>query len=369
MEQEKIPQDGARASNFALSCPYCGNTLLTLGESMKLFFADRGRPLIIEDTLNSAVNAVRNAVRPNGHDKPSPKFKDAAEKWVKSQEPFVSEPTYKRMRHHLNPLNRFFGAKSLLTCADPDLIREYQTKRIKEDGTGGDCINKEISVLKRTLGEAGLWEAIEDRYKPLPVKASLVGRPLSEEVEERLFSAAEANPEWKIANLVALALANTVMSPSEIFYRHIRDIDLRNRWIEIPTGKNKHRVRRIPLDNADALKAITGLLKLAKEKGAVKPEHFLIPYRVQTGLYDPTRHARDCRTAWRKLVKSIGEPRLRMKDLKHHDVTVLDEKGVSRGIINKLAGWSPSSRRADTYSHIRMKPLREAVKLLQRKKA
>lgn len=292
-------------------------------------------------------------------------FRYAAPLWLRTQKAFTSPATYRRKRHQINPLTAFFGELRLEQVADADLLREYQEHRL-EAGCGPDGINHELGIVRELLRRVGLWKQVEPDYRRIPVQPSTVGRALSADEVKQLFSAAKKNPEWEVAYLVATIAANTVLSPTEIFRRTLSEVDLASRMIYVSRGKNRFRVRSVPM-NEHAYKAAATLMARAKQLGATKPDHHLLPYRGRVGVnWDPTQPARGCRTAWRKLTREVGMRGLRIKDLRHHGTTVLDEHGVSTRTIKSLLGHSPNSRIIETYSHPRVQARRKAVKVLEK---
>ncbi len=62
----------------------------------------------------------------------------------------------------------------------------------------------------------------------------------------------------------------------------------------------------------------------------------------------------------------MGLRGLRIKDLRHHGITVMDERGVSELTITKIAGQRPNSRMQERYSHPRLQAKRKAVAVLER---
>jgi integrase len=110
--------------------------------------------------------------------------------------------------------------------------------------------------------------------------------------------------------------------------------------------------------------------------GAVDPSHYVfaafvpkftfsgkkvIDYHV-TG-FDPTRHLKGWRTAWRTLTKKAGLPGFRFHDLRHCAITQLAENGTSDSTIMAIAGHV-SHRMLERYSHVRMEAKRTAMDAL-----
>src|SRR5205814_8508205 len=97
---------------------------------------------------------------------------------------------------------------------------------------------------------------------------------------------------------------NTTAGPGEIRHLRFQDIDVEKRIMRVqPEGaKNVHRIRPIPLSDA-ALEAVQYLWNRAQKLGSNEPAHYLLPYRVRTGVYDPTKPCKGWRTAHDALLK------------------------------------------------------------------
>lgn len=89
--------------------------------------------------------------------------------------------------------------------------------------------------------------------------------------------------------------------------------------------------------------------------------------------YDPARHQKTWRTAWRSLVRATaklaGEDGvafrgLRFHDLRHTSITCLAESGASDQTIMSIAGHLDRSM-LEHYSHIRMDAKRKAVEAIR----
>ncbi|HZQ67093.1 MAG TPA: tyrosine-type recombinase/integrase [Terriglobales bacterium] len=168
--------------------------------------------------------------------------------------------------------------------------------------------------------------------------------------------------ECAVAFWIALITANTTAGGVELRNVRLSDIDLKNQTLTVRVGKNRFRARILPL-NQTALWAVERLLERAKDLGAVKPEHYLIPRRVSGKKFDPTQPPSrwGWRTAWRKLTKDAGLQGLRPHDLRHHAITKLAESSeASEQTIMAIAGHV-SREMLEHYSHIRHEAKRKAV--------
>jgi integrase len=214
------------------------------------------------------------------------------------------------------------------------------------------------------LKQFKLWHIVGEGYKPLPERKD-VGRALSPEQEIKLFSAASTRREWSVAFWSSLLAANTTAGGCEIRNLRLGDIDLQTRTLYVRVGKNRFRVRAIPL-NPTATWAVERLLDRAHKLGAIAPKHYLIPRRIAGKGYDPTKPPSRWawRRAWRSLTKECGLAGLRPHDLRHHAITRLAESSeASEQTIMSIAGHV-TREMLEHYSHIRQEAKRRAVESL-----
>jgi integrase len=244
----------------------------------------------------------------------------------------------------------------------PDTLGSYITAR-KSEGIGNRTVNMEIGVLRKILKRWKLWGALSEHYKALPEPKD-IGRALTPSEESRLFAVASSRPEWTVAFCASLIAANTTAGGCELRNLRLKDIDLPTRTLFVKVGKNRFRVRAIPL-NQTATWAVMRLLERAALLGSVTPEHYLLPKRISGERYDPSQPASRWawRTAWRKLTAQAGLERLRPHDLRHHAITKLAESQASEQTIMAIAGHV-SREMLEHYSHIRLEAKRKALESL-----
>ena len=159
---------------------------------------------------------------------------------------------------------------------------------------------------------------------------------------------------------------NTTSGPGEIRHVRLMDIDHEKRTMRVqPEGaKNEHRIRVIPL-NQTAWKAIEHLCRRAKKLGCTDPHHYLIPFRVKKGSYDPERPAKDWRYALREMCAVAGID-ISAYTFRHHAITkLLENPDVSEETAEAIAGHI-SHRMKKRYSHTRIEVKRSAVEALER---
>ena len=262
---------------------------------------------------------------------------------------------FKQVKRHLGSVK--LGSIGLKTLGD------YVQQR-KAEGIGNRTINMEVGVLRRVLKKFKLWTRFAEDYKRLPEPKN-IGRALTPVQEEKLFTVASSRPESKVAFLVALITANTTAGGVELRNIRIGDIDLGAKTLSVRVGKNRFRVRILPL-NQTAMWAVEQLLVRARILGATQPDHYLMPSRVSGKQYDPAQPLSrwGWRTAWRKLTKEAGLEGLRPHDLRHHAITKLAESSeASEQTIMSIAGHV-SREMLTHYSHIRTEAKRKAVAAL-----
>lgn len=114
-----------------------------------------------------------------------------------------------------------------------------------------------------------------------------------------------------------------------------------------------------PVDPEDLRRRWKIPLKLAREVGSGNPEHYLIPFREQKGLYDPTRPGFWPKTAFNQMCGASGVD-IRPYDLRHTGLTKLAEKNPEQVVI-KIAGHVSPQLLKKVYAHVRLPALREAV--------
>ncbi len=271
-------------------------------------------------------------------------------------------------KYHFRMLKSFFGLKRKLSSFHEGDFRDYQRWRgsIKAGAgkAGPSLINHELGALAQVLKLAGLWIPISNYYERLPEKTWVHPKVLTSEEENRFFRFAASRPRWKTAYNSARLTANSTIAGCEL-----RTLRLKNvRLDHLPPivnvseeAKNKHRIRAVPL-NDTALSAIRGLLALARERGSVEPEHYLIAHRLKNGTYVPERPASPyfIRTAFRAIGSACGLRWVTPTKFRHQAITKLLESGAPDETVRAIAGHV-SQRAMSYYSHIRIEAKKIAL--------
>jgi integrase len=290
-------------------------------------------------------------------------FADAAQAWLETRKPYIRSRTYAAYTHSIKTLTGFFG-ETKFTEIDADLIRAYQRMRMLT--CGASQINHECSLIQQMLKRIGRWPEIEPNYQPLLLPKESPHRALTEAEEERLYRIGSRFPEWDVAYCGFVISINTSAGPGEIRHIRLMDINWEERLLNIqPEGaKNDGRIRRIPL-NDPAFEALQYLWKRAQKLGCHELTHYLLPFRVRTGNYDPARPCKGWRTAHDALMK-VCDLRVSPYSFRHHAITkLLETADVSEETTEAIAGHI-SHKMKKRYSHIRMAVRRQAVEALGR---
>jgi integrase len=275
----------------------------------------------------------------------------------------LSSRSYEAYQYHFRTLQRFFAPGRPLASFHEGHFREYQKWRLAS-GVGPSLINHELNALAQLLELADLWHPISRHYERLPEKNWDPPKVMTPEEEDRFLRFAERKPEWATALNAALLTGNTTIAGLCLRTLRLENIRLEQDppVILVPaTVKNSNRVRGVPLNEA-ALAALGNLIAQAKGRGACEPYHYLIPFRIKTGLFDPTRPASPCflRSAFRSIRRAAGLNWVTPATFRHQAITKLLESGAPDETVRAIAGHG-TEKAMKYYSHIRMHAKKAAV--------
>jgi integrase len=282
-------------------------------------------------------------------------FGVAADQYLKEREKRVAARTIQFEKERLVPLRRHLGKKTLVRITAGD-ISTYQDARI-EEGVAGRTVNMEIAVLGRMLKKAKRWAMLAEDVTKFP-ETSHIGRALTPEEKKRLFETAAEKTEWLVALCAAVLAASTTCRGVELKSIRWKEVDLFKRVVRINRSKKESGKRSIPL-NDDAMAAFARLRERADVLGFTDPDHFVFP-ACQRQQFDPTRHQKTWRSAWRSLTEEAGLKGFRFHDLRHTAITELAEAGTTDAALMAIAGHL-TREMMEHYSHVRMEAKREAV--------
>ncbi len=303
----------------------------------------------------------------------------APDQWLESYRGHISHRTVRSYRTTLNPIKKHFGDRKMesITVAD---LHGYRTARL-DAGKHPTTINHELMSFSFCLKEAGLWERLVRKYKPLKVSRRSTCQPLSNHQLNHLVATAMANPSFEVVLNLMLTAANTTCRPCEIAALQLGRIQVEGDYPQIAisraTTKTNSGERLIPL-NRVAMFAIRRLMERARQLGASKPEHYLLPAelakhtRPQSPLYerrreggfDPNYHQRGWGGTWRKLRKKAGMPDVEFYQLRHTCITAGGEQNVPLAVMKALAGHM-DAKMTEYYTSIRDNPKVQAVKAIE----
>ncbi len=299
-------------------------------------------------------------------------FGQAADDYVTSRKLELATASQAKEKQLLVQLRTYFKEEPLKAIT-VKRITEYRAWRADQK-VGPATLNAELGILRRILKRAKLWARVADDIRPLK-EPSTIGRAITEEEKQRLLKMAVMRPEWETAYLAAILCLNTTARGCELKGLQWCDVDLFARTLTIRTSKTAAGERVVPLTDV-AISALARLRRRAEGFGTVEPSHCVfaafvpkftfngkrvVDYNV-TG-FDPTRHVKSWRTAWRTLTKKAGLPGFRFHDLRHCAITQLAENGTSDSTIMAIAGHV-SRRMLERYSHVRMEAKRNAMETL-----
>lgn len=304
-------------------------------------------------------------------------FADAAVTWKahRSNDPKLRLRTHEADKYCMASLEKFFGRVTMASIS-AGMVRSYQKAR-KENlfligGTerhpwrkpaGHSAINHDLNVLSQMLEYCGLWAKIAPEYYPLPMKPwSPRQNMMSGQEEADFFSCLAGADDEMVQTAFWVALVTTHTTASGIELRGLRMenvmlLDLEETssiYIPEDACKNDCRPRRIPL-NDTARFAMANLVLRANRLGSSEPGHFVFPFRLNRGKYDPTRRAERgfLRKSWLKLREVTGRPDINPHDLRHLSITKMLEKGATGEQVRAVSG-QVTQKMIDYYSYLRL---------------
>ena len=311
-------------------------------------------------------------------------FKVASDIWYRDQRLYWKHSTADSYEKYIRRLKSYFSDLRL-SAIEIAHFREYQkiNSALTEDGRPRfvpSSINHDLNTLAQILARGGLWEPIKPFYKPLPLPRWIPPRVLSDKEEDRFFEIAATNPAFSMAYWISSLTNNTSASGTELRNLQLKHIDLDSDppvlYVPSEAVKNEYRARVIPLNERGAIQA-QRILGRAYSLGCTQPEHYLFPFRMAQGRYDPARPASPwfIYKQWNKLVDAAIEQgaidfRIRPHDLRHQIITKMLEAGAPEQTVMSIAGHV-SRQMLEHYSHQRIDAKAKVLNMINpvRKKA
>ncbi len=285
---------------------------------------------------------------------------------------YVSPRTLRDYHYYLRTLNSFFGELPLgeITLGH---LATYERQRAAGQGftrvvgnrkggervpspAGANKIRSEIALLIRILRRAECWpERMREAYLPLQQTDSDIPRALSPDEQDRFLAVASTSPRWAAVWWYSLVALHLTWSTDELRTVRLGDINLHAQVISVNRryGKNKYRRRSTPICDADCMWALERLIERARERGATGPHHFLFPFRLPDGSWDPERpmSSTGLRKPFEEVRAAAQLPWFRLYDWRHTAVTRLAEAGVPPAVIDERSGHHTEKMR-EHYTHI-----------------
>jgi integrase len=295
-------------------------------------------------------------------------LEQASGDYLERRKPYLRERSLEAYRYHFRSLSTFYGADKILSSFHEGDLRNYQKWRTRCGGNtvknGSSLVNHELGALAQLLSLADLWHPISKYYERLPEPDWKPPRVLSPAEEDRFIRFGSRKPEWKTAINAALITGNSTIFGCELRTLRLADIELEADPPLIKVHretKNAYRVRSVPL-NAVAVNGVRNLLAQARERGSLEKHHYLIPFRVKKGTYDPERPASSCfiRASFRAIARSCGLGWVTPRCFRHQAITKLLESGAADETVRAIAGHN-SEKAMRYYSHIRIEAKKQAV--------
>lgn len=243
-------------------------------------------------------------------------------------------------------VNEFKG--KTLRQITPPMIENFKQSFLAKPTKHGKkrsaaTVNYHLSILSKIFSLAVDSELLETnpcfRVKKLKLNNQRT-RVLSDEEEERLFSALGENELVK--NIVTVAL-HTGMRRGEIFNLQWFDVDFSRRLVQIRESKtNKKRV--IPIN--ETIETLLGELKRKSE--------YVFPSPKTGGKLD------NIKRSFRRAIESAKIPDFCFHDLRHTAATRMADAGADAFTLMKILGHS-DIRMTARYTHATDTALRRAV--------
>jgi integrase len=224
-------------------------------------------------------------------------------------------------------------------------------------------VNQEVSMLIRILKRAGVWTAkMEQDYEPLQHVESDIPRSLTPDEQELFLRKAREISEFVYCYSI-LGIHATLSTKEERSLK-IGDLDLGqfpSVIVRPESAKNKYRVRSIPI-TAEAVWAAQRLIARASELGSTSPQHYLMPFRLVRGEFDPNQSmtVSGIKFQWNQIRRAAGVPWFTPYGLRHTGCTRYAESGMSIHILLSMAGHM-SRKMQQHYVHISEAAKRQAV--------
>lgn len=290
------------------------------------------------------------------------KFSAAGQIWLETRKPYLRPRPFYLAGQHVKHLGVFFGEMTLRQIHIGH-IREYQKARTHNPNegwkhrAGPSLVNHETSALQSILKRAGEWDKIKPHFEAIPLPRWKPPKVMSDEQEMLVFSIASSNPKWELAAWAASLTVNTSIAGVELRNIQLSHVNMVSRiptvMVDTETAKEEIRGRIVPL-NDTAQDVMHKCLKRASGLGAYQPYHYLFPFRIGPGKWEPTKPttASWLRRSFEELRRAAGIPWLTPHCFRHQHATLSYESGENEESIRLRMGHT-SPRMTRHYSSLR----------------
>lgn len=289
---------------------------------------------------------------------PGMRFREAAAIWIRAQilDPTqadaaaraISERTERDLWQYTRAAGKFFDLVPI-GAIHLGHLREYQRARLSCDAgaarwdhcAGANLVRKEVQTVMRVMRAAGLWtEEMSRGMRLVRGVDSSVPPAISPQQQAHLLEVAARKPEWEVAHWYSLVALQTTTSTDEL--RGVRlDGAIAGEAARISVrGKNRLRVRTIPVVSQEARWALENLIERAKRLGAKRGDDCLFPRHITADRYDVRRPMSvwGLRKPWEEIREAAQLPNLRLYDLRHAGLTRMAEAGAPIHVMMAFAG-------------------------------
>jgi hypothetical protein len=248
--------------------------------------------------------------------------------------------------------------------AKPEMLAivEAQIAAYPQREVNPNKVNQEVSMLIRVMKVAGVWTPqMEEKYEPLQHVESDIPQALTPDEQDWFLRKAREISEFVYCYAV-LGIHATLATKEERSLK-IGDVNTDSGILMVRSefSKNKYRLRTIPL-TAEAVWAVQRLIERANSLGSTSPQHFLMPFRLAPGHFDPNQPmtVSGVKYPWNEIRRAAGLPWFTPYDLRHTGCTRYAEDGISIHTLLSMAGHM-SRKMQQHYIHISEAAKRKAV--------
>jgi hypothetical protein len=248
--------------------------------------------------------------------------------------------------------------------SNPEMLAivEAQIDAYPQREVNPNKVNQEVSMLVRILKRAGVWTPkMEEDYEPLQHVESDIPQALTPDEQEWFLRKAREISEFVYCYAV-LGIHATLSTKEERSLK-IGDVnpDAGIVMVRNDSAKNKYRIRTIPI-TAEAVWAVQRLIDRANSLGSTSPQHYLMPFRLVRGQFDPNQPmtVSGIKYPWNQIRRAADLPWFTPYDLRHTGCTRYAEDGISIHVLLAMAGHM-SRKMQQHYIHISEAAKRKAV--------